>query len=97
MPAGRDGIVWEDPPRRVNQASPEVFDGVLDQVKARPGEWARIRSYDSQSPAYSGRKRLHSARHRHDEKWEFKVARIDGDGYGLYARYRTEEQMGGAS
>lgn len=93
MPTERDGLVWEDPPRRRTATSPVVVDGVLDQVKEKPGEWARIRSYDSQSPAYSGRKRLHGARHRHDEHWEFRVARIDGDGWGLYARYRTEEQM----
>ena len=90
MPTGEDGLVWEDPPRK---SPTEVFDGALDAVKARPGEWARVRTYDSQSPAYAARKRLHGARHRHDERWQFSVNRIDGDGWGLYARYRTEGQM----
>lgn len=88
MSEDRDGIVWEEPPRK---SPTEVFDGALTKVEEKAGEWARLHAYNSQSTAYSARKRLRGA--RTEAPWEFRVARIDGDGWGLYARYRLAAQM----
>lgn len=86
-------IVWEDPPN--NRVTSLVFEETLAKVKERRGEWARIRTFDTQGVAHGARKRLISKETKADPCWEFKVARLNNNGarYGLYARYCTEDQM----
>lgn len=85
-------IVWEEPPKR---STVSVFSSQLEEVQSRPGDWARLRVYETQSAAYGARKRLTKSRGEEDAHWEFRVGKIALDGYGLFARYRTEEQLKG--
>lgn len=87
-------LVWEAPPNP--RDAPTIYDDALREVKASPGRWARIRLFPTQSPAYNSKKALQTR--QKDPRWEFKVARIRGQGgepdqHGLWVRYRTPEQM----
>jgi hypothetical protein len=83
-------ITWEVPrPHRM----PSMYDEALGEVKKRPGQWARLRSFEHSSAAYSAsgglKKRLD------DDRWQAAVRPLpDGSaGYGLYVRYRTDAQL----
>ena len=83
-----DELVWEAPPER---AQVSKYDGALEQVKKRMGDWARI-STVSQGTAYGVRKRL--MRKLTDERWEVVVRKTgEDDRHGVYVRYRSPEQM----
>jgi len=84
-------VVWEAPPEQV---AGTLYDDALATVKASPGRWARVRVVDKQgtmnTSASSIRKRVGD-----DPRWEIKGGRLpdDPDRFGIWARYRTDEQM----
>jgi len=83
-------IEWGAPPER---RTPSKYNEALDEIKARPGTWARLRTFEGSSAAYSARKTVGKAAGP-DDHWEIRVARLEeGDEYGIWARYRTDEQM----
>jgi len=86
-------LEWEAP-SDPSLNPPKIFIEVLAKVKARPGSWARIRTAQS-STAYTSRQRLEQTAGRSDERWEFVNKKLEnGSGaYGVFARYRTPEQM----
>lgn len=71
-----------------------MYNEAIDEVKKRPGSWARVRILPSSSGAYSAQKTLRNALGS-DEKWETRVARMEkgGEEHGIWIRYRTDEQM----
>jgi hypothetical protein len=84
-------MVWEAPPDgplRSNKYGPQ-----LAELKKNPGRWARLRLAPSNSGAYGSRKAMRRIVDG-DEQYEF-VVRLaeDGEGFGVWARYRTPEQM----
>src|SRR5215831_16442642 len=85
-------LVWEAPPERGNSRL-RLYDEALAQIKERPGTWARVRFFDTQSPAYAARKRI--VKHYADDHWELRVDRVEQDPgkWALFVRYRTREQM----
>lgn len=93
-----DEIVWEAPPDPALQP-PAPYVEALAQVKTRPGAWARIRTGPS-ATIYSAKRRLNATAARTDEHWEFRNAPMPEEGvrmYGLFARYRTAEQLEAAT
>lgn len=83
-------VVWEAPPPPRETLG--IYEEALAEVKRNPGRWARLRSL-KQSSAYGARKRLVKLL-AEEEAWELTTARLDSNGtYGLYAHYRTPEQM----
>lgn len=88
-------IIWEAPPERPRRS---FYRERLNEVQKRPGAWARIRHYDTASGASNAassiRKMLRSE--GDDPHWEIISSRFEADdnvGYGLYVRYRNDEQM----
>jgi hypothetical protein len=92
-------IIWEAPPDP-KTLPPSLYEPLLEAVKGKPGSWARIRSGPSAS-MYSAKRRLDETAGKTDLRWEFKNARVgemNGKAvYGLWARYRTPEQVETAS
>jgi hypothetical protein len=82
-------IVWEAP--RAARVS-SMYDKALAEVKKRPGQWARLRSFDNSGAAYSASGGLRK-RFDGDGRWESAVRPLPQGGYGLYVRYRTPEQL----
>lgn len=88
-------VVWEAPPNPAE--APSVYDAAMAELKNSPGRWARLRVFATVSPAYNARKKLKKL--FPDERWEIAAGRIvrgeDGaeQGFGLWVRYRTPEQM----
>src|SRR5262245_11793380 len=88
-------VVWEAPPARRPQSK---YAEAMEQVKTRPGQWARIASFRSQGSGYSARKSLIKLFAADDPKWEIALSRLDADGvFGLYVRYRNDGQMKAAA
>jgi len=86
-------LVWEAPPDHTQTG---IYDATIVTVKQSPGRWARVRAYASPSPAYNAKRTL-MRRTSGDEHWEVKVSQFDNGGttmYGIWLRYRNEEQMG---
>lgn len=84
-------IVWEAPPASAG-IKPSMYHDVIAQLKERAGQWARVRATGSQSGAYSARKSFLKV--AKDERFEARTGAIDGsDEFGVWARYRTREQM----
>jgi hypothetical protein len=80
-------LAWEDPPVSPTHGRQPLRDRlatILEQVKERPGTWARVATYERKSSANSGanglRKKPPAGR------WEFKGCKLD-NGSALYARY----------
>lgn len=75
-------IVWEDPPPPT-QHQRGKWEHVLNQVKERPGQWARIAEYETVRPA---RALAHNLKRGHirkrDGEWEFSTRENR-----VYARY----------
>lgn len=84
-------LIWEAPPvTAVRRES--IYNAAIDQLKERAGQWARIRVVASQSGAYSARKSF--LKMAKDPRYEARTGPIDGsDEYGVWARFRTREQM----
>jgi len=84
-------VVWEAPPA---QSGPSAYDEVLARVKRSPGRWARIRLIPLDGPPsahYNEASRLRR-RYKDTPEWEFRAAQTE-EGKGVFARYRTAEQM----
>jgi hypothetical protein len=84
-------MIWETPPDgpvRTNKYAPQ-----LAELKKNPGRWARMRLAESQSGAYGSRTAMRRVVDG-DDRYEF-VVRFDdsSNGFGIWARYRTPEQM----
>lgn len=84
-------VVWEAPPAPISTQMAEYL-AALEQVKAQPGKWARIRVFATGN-AYTVGKRLREM--LPENRWEIDVVRSPGppESWALYARYRTNEQM----
>jgi hypothetical protein len=83
-------LVWEAPLERTNFG---MYEEHLPKVQERPGSWARLRTFGKDQSAHSAAGPLKRKLARLDPRWEVKVAKLEGDDYGLYLRYRTQEQM----
>jgi hypothetical protein len=86
-PAGAelDGdLVWEEPPPQGRRSSilPKALPK-LDALRARPGAWARILSFDSKTTASGAKKRLAEAA---GEGFEFHAGR-NGPGSAVWGRF----------
>ena len=81
-------VVWEAPaPARTRS----MYDAALAEVKRKPGSWARLRTFPGSSGAYSA---LSIRQRLGDPHWQAVARQIDGsEEWGLYVRYRTDEQM----
>jgi hypothetical protein len=86
-------VIWRDPPTA--QGAPGVWLPVLEELKARPGSWAVIRSCNTVAKAYK-----HTANLRHARLtqiphgyWEFSARKTEagGDVYGRYLGATPEE------
>jgi hypothetical protein len=84
-------LVWEAP-RAARM--PSMYDKALAEVKKRPGQWARLRVFDNTGGAYSASGGLRK-RFDGDGRWEVAVRPLanGAEGFGLYVRYRTPEQL----
>src|SRR5262245_55371161 len=69
-------LVWKDPPGEKYKTTPSIYMPVLDEIKKRPGKWARIRIFAHDSTAYSARKGL-KKRVSYDTRWEISVFKED--------------------
>jgi hypothetical protein len=69
-----------------------MYDEVIPKLKDASGRWARIRVVAHQGTA--GTARVAFLKRADDQRFEARIAQLeDGSGYGLWARYRTVEQM----
>jgi hypothetical protein len=85
-------IVWEAPPEQSQRRT--MYGPTVGQLKKRPGQWARIRVLPTQSGAYGARKGF--LKTADDERFEATTGAIEENGkvmYGVWARYRSDEQM----
>jgi len=89
-------IVWEAPPHGGRR--PTMYAPIIEQLKKRPGQWARIRTVPSQSGSYGARKAF--LKNAADERFEATTGTVEENEngmvkvmYGVWARYRSEEQM----
>lgn len=88
-------IVWEAPPERRRRT---MYDDVLPQLKKQQGRWARLRVLKVKA-AHGARQNFITITNG-DPRWEAVVRPVEGDSdgnYGLWVRYRTDEQMRAAS
>lgn len=81
-------IVWEAPPPKPDRIW-QMYEAALAEIKRHPGRWARLRVL-SQAQVSNTKRKLRSR--LDDERWEFRSAKLD-EGYGLYVRYRNDDQM----
>lgn len=83
-------IVWEEPrpkTRGGRNSLVERLQPALDQLRAKPGAWARIASYESKSAAGSAAKSMR----KRTPGFEFEAR--NGDGHSrLYARFVGDHQ-----
>jgi hypothetical protein len=87
----KDGIVWGAPPDRAYTRTGAIA-AALDQLRSRPGEWARIALKNTAGNASSCAESIRSGR-SHAVRGEFEtVSRRTEDGYGVFARYIPKEQ-----
>ena len=86
-------IVWEAPPDP-KDLPPAMYVPLLAKVMERPGAWARINTGRA-TTMYDRAKRLRNTAGKSDVRWEFRNGRVEGKEklYGLWARYRTPDQM----
>lgn len=75
-------LVKETPPDRSQRRS--EFDGIKDNLVAAPGEWFRIREYDTSQAAVSMSTSL--KKRYTDDGFEFKTRTVEGKAR-LYARH----------
>jgi hypothetical protein len=91
-----DGFAWEAPPEHSINSK---YSEPIEKIRKNPGRWARIKVSGS-GPAYSGR-RIIKNMVGNDPHWEIIVRRlekVEGNQqkearYGLYVRYRNDDQM----
>jgi len=87
---GEIELEWEAPPEKRKKS---VYEEVLPEIQKRRGQWARVRSGLSSGSASSATQNLRKQVER-DPAWEVVARRMDGgDGYGIWVRYRSKEQM----
>lgn len=85
-----DELVWEAPPPATGRRS--IYAPIIKTLVERPGQWARVKTLSSQSSAYNARRGFLKA--AKDERFEATTGPIDGTSeYGVWARFRTREQM----
>lgn len=85
-------VVWEDPPRsRFGRArlEEEIGEAVLEQLRAHPGKWAKVRTWAVKSSASTAASRIRKgeAPGLPAVEWEA-VGRSVPGGSALYLRYR---------
>ncbi len=44
---------WKEPPPRTRQGSPGIWNGIVSELRANPGQWALVRTYAHPSSASS--------------------------------------------
>lgn len=88
----KPAIIWEAPPDGPSRRN--KYSDLVAEMKKSPGRWAQVRIAETQSGAYGSRKAAVRAT-AGDERYEFIVRPVDNPGgWGVWGRYRTEEQMG---
>jgi hypothetical protein len=86
-----NGIVWEDPPppeRAINE-----WAAIGEQLKSRPGEWARVTTRPKAHDARMVASRINNdgyARLRTLGRFEAAARRL-GEKWAVYARYVGED------
>lgn len=80
-------IVWEEPPADRPSRARLGWHAVLDQVRSRPGEWARVADYAGPASAYKVAQRLRRGEGVPTGRWEFLPRRNKEGGSLLYARF----------
>jgi hypothetical protein len=91
-----DQVVWEHPGGRTSSVSrPPISPGQVEQLRARPGEWARVRTYASPSTAYTTAGKLRRGKLTSPPgRWSWAGRRLkDGQG-GLYAVFHGDGDEG---
>lgn len=83
-------VMWEEPPGspRGRAAKCPLTADQLDELRANPGRWARIHTYDRHTSASSAARRIQKGTYPEmpEGHWEA-TGRRDGAGSVLYARY----------
>jgi hypothetical protein len=85
-------VVFEDPPRPLGRGID--WYATLEPLVARPGEWARVRTFSSSGGATNAMARL---RDREVEipapegDWEFTTRAADNGRRHLYARFHRQK------
>lgn len=85
-------VVWEDPPPRAGSgAVSPVPPAALEELRAHPKRWARVKEYPSSSGAntYAANVTKGKVRALPPDEWEA-VARREGKGSILYLRFKGE-------
>lgn len=88
-PAKSNGaVVWEDPPPVRSGPGSRVFpEEVEAALRARPGQWARVRAFSRRTSASSVATRFRNGKtHLNKDEWELAARRVDG-GSALWARF----------
>lgn len=83
-------VIWEEPRERTQDTWVER----LEPLKARPGDWARVRDAESIQVAkgYAWQLANRPEKYRLPAgRWEFKGGLSEQDEPGVYARYLGEE------
>ena len=83
-----DGIIWEEPPppgaRGVRHTA--LTETARTALKGRPGVWARIAVYKSNSGAHTCAKNITTGKTA-GPGWEARHATIDKSRFGVWARW----------
>jgi len=91
--SGPEEVIWEAPPER---AFKSVYTAGLEKVKASPGRWGRVTTKESRTSADSAAGNMRSRWGKKDPRWEVVVRPVpdtDTQQWGVWVRYRTDEQM----
>jgi len=83
-----DELVWEAPPTRETKSK---YAPIAAELKKNPGRWARIQS--SENPSTVANARAVFMRVASEPQFEARSGKDNEGGFGLWARYRTAEQM----
>lgn len=86
-------ITWEDPPESATRGSrvpTGQVEAIASELRARPGEWARVLTFpDAQKQAYWFVRDVKAGSIRALKGAEVKARTIDGDGV-VYARFLAD-------
>lgn len=78
-------LEWGAPPAPRRRPPLQIPDATLAALKAKPGQWAKVRTYKSDNGAGTAAKIL---RDRYGDGWENTSRRLpDGGGSGLWMRW----------
>lgn len=80
-------VIWEDPKSSGTGGRPSSWAAVMDEVRERPGVWARIRTADTIGKVASTKSSFLRSKWLDAAEWEFTVRTIAPGECALYARF----------